>query len=87
LKVRKPREKKGKTRFGFTMIEEQTVRLLIKYAKVSKSPIRAVARELRITPHAVRMALFRLRNRYDRALDFIETYRDFKRRLPRRKYL
>lgn len=75
------------TRFGFTVLEEQIVRLLAKHAKHSNTPVKNVARELRISQNAVRMALYRLRLRYDRALDFIEIYREWKKRLPRRKYL
>lgn len=75
------------SRFGFSALEEQVVRELWEASKRSNTPIKSVAEKLRITEPAVRMALYRLRIRYQRALDFIEIYRNFKKKLPRRKYL
>ena len=74
---------------GLTALEEDVIRTLIK-KKDGKRPVAEVARELRISANAVRTALYRVRQRYYRAEDFIKIYHNFKRQLgPRtgRKYL
>jgi len=46
-----------------------------------------VAQELRLADATIRVRLYRLRVRYDKANEFLKEYRYWKMKLPPRKYL
>jgi len=53
-----------------------------------RSVLRYAARKLRTTPGYIANVLYRIRRRYDEALDFIEEVRRYRKRLPyRRRFL
>jgi len=71
---------------GITEKEEEIIKLLVKYQH-GKRPIAAVADVLHVSPGTVRNALYRLRRRYDKAVDFVTRYREWRKKMPKRRYL
>jgi hypothetical protein len=67
-------------RVNFTDRERQLVRLIIKY-KDYKATLKMVANDMYITEQAVKNMLYRLRQRYLEAMNFIDNYRKLRRNL------
>jgi len=76
------------THVGFTDRERELVEALIKYMRLGhKNPLRYAAEEVRMEYPSARNALYRLRNRYDKARLFIEEYRNYRKKMKGRRYL
>jgi len=73
---------------GFTVRERQLVEALIEFIKLGhKNPLKWAAEEVGIEYATAKNALYRVRNRYDKARHFIQDYRRYRQMMRGRRYL
>ena len=73
---------------GLTMREKQLLEALVEAIKNRHpSPLRYAASQVRMEYSSARNMLYRLRNRHDKARDFIEDYGKLRKQMRGRRYL
>jgi len=76
------------THVGFTNRDRELVEALIKHMNLGrKDPLRPAAEEVNMDYQSARNRLYRLRNRYDKAVLFIKEYRGYEKKIKGRRYL
>jgi DNA-binding CsgD family transcriptional regulator len=74
------------THYGITDREREILDLIVENRN-REDVLRYVGSVLRISESAVKNALYRLRLRYDKSMGFCREYREYLKKMPRRRYL